>query len=160
MSALNSTSEHHVLVPIVSQPVPMKQTPHDTATPDLFSQAARHGGRDVATPQSMTVICETAPITDIEWAMSGSTGVAPATAHGEQSNGDNTNDKQDAKLRISPAVMKPHLCYLCPMMFNAPSHLEDHLRSHTKESPFQCTHCYKRFTVKRNLYRHVRQKHS
>ncbi|XP_077497367.1 sal-like protein 2 [Amblyomma americanum] len=50
-------------------------------------------------------------------------------------------------------------CEFCSKMFGFPSKLQEHMRSHTKETPFQCPFCPKGFTQKGNYKRHV-QLHS
>ncbi|XP_078687883.1 ras-responsive element-binding protein 1-like [Branchiostoma floridae x Branchiostoma belcheri] len=48
------------------------------------------------------------------------------------------------------------VCPMCPMKFSRGGRLEEHIRSHTKERPFQCPHCPSAFTIKSNLDRHMK----
>eukprot|EP00092_Neocalanus_flemingeri_P020337 GFUD01022031.1.p1 GENE.GFUD01022031.1~~GFUD01022031.1.p1 ORF type:complete len:408 (+),score=59.43 GFUD01022031.1:35-1258(+) len=55
------------------------------------------------------------------------------------------------------AGKKPLLtCGFCCAKFEAPVQLENHLRSHTKSKPFQCSVCNKCFVSKSNLSAHQR----
>ncbi|KAH9380565.1 hypothetical protein HPB48_017325 [Haemaphysalis longicornis] len=54
----------------------------------------------------------------------------------------------------SQRVRRPYGCHLCPSSFSRRTHLEDHVRTHTKERPFGCEHCGQRFTQSSNLVRH------
>lgn len=45
-------------------------------------------------------------------------------------------------------------CPYCGKKFSRPVYLNDHVRSHTGEKPFQCNICLKKFGAKRNLTQH------
>ncbi|PMD31024.1 hypothetical protein L207DRAFT_389917, partial [Hyaloscypha variabilis F] len=47
-------------------------------------------------------------------------------------------------------------CPFCPRAFSKHEHLARHLRSHTKEKPFQCSICDKSFGRQDTLLRHTR----
>ncbi|KAF8586785.1 hypothetical protein K439DRAFT_918912 [Ramaria rubella] len=51
-----------------------------------------------------------------------------------------------------------HVCEECGSRFDRPNALEIHMRIHTKERPYLCSHpgCDKAFTVRSNLTRHER----
>lgn len=36
-------------------------------------------------------------------------------------------------------------CHLCPRSFTKTEHLERHIRSHTKEKPYRCSECGKKY---------------
>lgn len=53
-----------------------------------------------------------------------------------------------------PSPRRQHLCPSCGKEFVRPSALEIHARSHSKEQPFECATCARKFTVASNLRRH------
>ncbi|XP_077495867.1 uncharacterized protein LOC144106796 [Amblyomma americanum] len=63
---------------------------------------------------------------------------------------------QDTLTPLSSRAPKPFSCHVCPMSFGFHSQLQVHLRSHTKETPFRCPHCFKGFSQKGNFNRHMR----
>ncbi|KAI9248098.1 hypothetical protein BY458DRAFT_526760 [Sporodiniella umbellata] len=50
-------------------------------------------------------------------------------------------------------------CPTCLKTFSRPSALETHRLSHTKEKPFVCTWCRKKFSVASNMRRHLKKTH-
>ena len=52
-----------------------------------------------------------------------------------------------------------HECDVCEKVFQSPSHLTTHMRTHTKEKPYACDVCEKRFTQPGSLKRHKRTQH-
>ncbi|KZW01214.1 hypothetical protein EXIGLDRAFT_88244 [Exidia glandulosa HHB12029] len=44
-------------------------------------------------------------------------------------------------------------------MFERPSAVQIHMRTHTGEKPYECPHCHKMYPSSTNLNRHVRQVH-
>ncbi|KAE9380896.1 hypothetical protein N431DRAFT_396177, partial [Stipitochalara longipes BDJ] len=57
---------------------------------------------------------------------------------------------------ISGVGRRHRQCPFCPRAFSKHEHLARHLRSHTKEKPFECSICDKRFGRHDTLLRHVR----
>jgi uncharacterized Zn-finger protein len=51
-------------------------------------------------------------------------------------------------------------CFYCEKTVTCPSQLTIHLRVHTGEKPYQCTHCDTAFARSFDLYRHMRNSHS
>ena len=47
----------------------------------------------------------------------------------------------------------------CHKLISSPSKFYDHLRSHTKDTPFQCTYCTQSFSQKANLNQHNLEVH-
>ena len=56
-------------------------------------------------------------------------------------------------------LMPAYLCLYCRKCFKSTAHLRDHLRTHTKERPFSCDQCNKRFSQKSNLMTHIKKFH-
>ncbi|KAF9518084.1 hypothetical protein BS47DRAFT_373258 [Hydnum rufescens UP504] len=53
-------------------------------------------------------------------------------------------------------VPKPYKCSLCPMAFQQPRALEQHIKKHTGAKPYVCECCGREFLFKTNLDRHGR----
>jgi hypothetical protein len=56
---------------------------------------------------------------------------------------------------LSPQV----LCAFCLHRFYSAEDLRRHMRTHTKEQPFACQSCKRRFTLKHSMVRHIAKKH-
>jgi uncharacterized Zn-finger protein len=52
-------------------------------------------------------------------------------------------------------------CEVCDRTFDRPSNYVVHMRTHTGEQPFACSHdgCEKKFSIRSNLNRHLRAVH-
>lgn len=51
------------------------------------------------------------------------------------------------------------LCAFCLHRFYSAEDLRRHMRTHTKEQPFACQSCKRRFTLKHSMVRHIAKKH-
>ncbi|KAF9518083.1 hypothetical protein BS47DRAFT_371826 [Hydnum rufescens UP504] len=53
-------------------------------------------------------------------------------------------------------VPRRYQCDLCPMAFQRPSALEQHINTHTGAKPYVCERCGRGFSFRTNLMRHER----
>ncbi|KAL1967885.1 hypothetical protein VTN77DRAFT_2302 [Rasamsonia byssochlamydoides] len=67
------------------------------------------------------------------------------------------NDGQERANAPSAGQLK---CGICQTTFRRPEHLKRHLRSHTKEKPFECARCSRRFSRSDTLHRHDQSHHA
>ncbi|XP_053962691.1 transcription factor grauzone-like [Anastrepha ludens] len=57
------------------------------------------------------------------------------------------------------ATEKKHVCKLCDKAFKRPSHLREHMTTHTGEVLYTCTFCPQTFNSNANMYAHRKRKH-
>lgn len=50
-------------------------------------------------------------------------------------------------------------CPVCEFKFSQDIDLQNHIRLHTGETPFDCRHCSAKFNSKANLASHIRSHH-
>lgn len=60
---------------------------------------------------------------------------------------------------FSVATSGRHVCQFCGKDLHFASRLREHLRTHTGERPYQCSHCNYRATQSGSLTRHVKSVH-
>ncbi|CAK7909138.1 hypothetical protein CAAN3_10S04874 [[Candida] anglica] len=72
-------------------------------------------------------------------------------------------NNQEMKNQPPPLIdpKKKHPCPLCDSRFQRPEHVKRHMKSHSKEKPFECDEpeCGKRFNRKDNLKAHLKKIH-
>ena len=89
-----------------------------------------------------------------------------AAENGENEENGNDEDYEDGGGRSLPEagkreekVGRKYICPYCQKKVSHPSVLKDHVRIHTKEKPFSCKLCSKKFNLFSNLKRHVNTVH-
>ncbi|XP_018320260.1 zinc finger protein OZF-like isoform X2 [Agrilus planipennis] len=65
-----------------------------------------------------------------------------------------SNSLKTHKKEMKHVDVKNHTCLVCNKTFTK-SKLKQHMRIHTKEKPYQCKKCFKRFSMVWNLNRHM-----
>ena len=71
-------------------------------------------------------------------------------------------DLQTATVPVEPIILGSSevACPYCPRVLKSQSAMRLHIRIHTGEKPFQCSHCSAGFTQKGNYTRHMFRVHS
>ncbi|XP_058463615.1 zinc finger protein 85-like [Malaya genurostris] len=62
-------------------------------------------------------------------------------------------------IRVRNALRKTNTCEFCNKVFDRPSTLQVHIRTHTKERPFFCSDCPKTFVSNSALASHIKYNH-
>ncbi|KAL2011560.1 hypothetical protein VTN00DRAFT_4278 [Thermoascus crustaceus] len=70
-----------------------------------------------------------------------------------------SDDHSPGEHPISPSAGQLR-CSICQGTFRRPEHLKRHYRSHTKEKPFECLKCGRRFSRTDTLHRHELSHHA
>ncbi|XP_063709726.1 zinc finger protein 879-like [Culicoides brevitarsis] len=63
-------------------------------------------------------------------------------------------------IRIKHNDEKNFLCEICNKSFKLKNTLKNHLRQHTKETPYSCEFCKRKFTSSGNFYAHRKRMHA
>ncbi|XP_037774630.1 uncharacterized protein LOC119571360 [Penaeus monodon] len=63
--------------------------------------------------------------------------------------------KEDTQPKME-ATLNCFVCQVCGKKFSRKSHINIHMRVHTKEKPYRCDICYKDFSQRSNLVSHMR----
>ncbi|MCL4137408.1 UNVERIFIED_CONTAM: hypothetical protein GTU68_059856 [Idotea baltica] len=63
-------------------------------------------------------------------------------------------------VRLKHTLDRPFPCTVCPSRFTLRKDLERHMRIHTGEKPFECPHCHCKFNQKSTLKTHLNKKFS
>lgn len=150
----DSAAERRPLVPVPPQVTATSVTPHGIVCAP-FNPAVFHRGIDTLGPLAPSV-------SQCELSMHGNSArAADFAAAGEpiiQQLGEagGPSSGQDTAATQAQRTPRPFACHVCPMSFGFHSQLQVHLRSHTKETPYRCPHCFKGFSQKGNYNRHMR----
>ena len=65
----------------------------------------------------------------------------------------NQNNSEHEPLKLGE---KQYGCPFCPKIMQFPSHMKQHILTHTREKPFECNFCGKCFNRKSNFIRHIK----
>ncbi|XP_060850987.1 uncharacterized protein LOC132929566 isoform X2 [Rhopalosiphum padi] len=69
------------------------------------------------------------------------------------------NDHDSSAVKQDDVENRKVLCAFCLHRFYSAEDLRRHMRTHTKEQPFACLSCKRRFTLKHSMVRHIAKKH-